>query len=87
MRRSWFDVHALIFSEDAVDLETGLHRRFADRRVTASTSTDEFFYVTPAEVRTAIADLAGQHLVEYTETAVAHEWRQSGGPERAILPT
>jgi stress response protein SCP2 len=82
-----FDVHALIFSEDAVDLETSLHRRFADRRVNRVNQHREFFYVTPAEVRTAVADLAGQHLVEYTDTAEAPEWRQSGGPERAILPT
>jgi hypothetical protein len=28
-----FDTHALIFSEDAVELETALHQRFADRAV------------------------------------------------------
>jgi hypothetical protein len=47
----------------------------------------EFFYVTPAEVREAIAQLGTQYLLEYNEDIEAPEWRQSGGPERAILPT
>ena len=28
-----FDSHAIVFSEDAVTLETPLHQEFADRRV------------------------------------------------------
>jgi hypothetical protein len=47
----------------------------------------EFFYVTPAEVREAIGQLGTQYLLEYNEDIDAPEWRQSGGPERAILPT
>jgi hypothetical protein len=82
-----FDVHALIMSDDAVALETALHRRFADRRVNQVNAHREFFYVTPAEVRDALAELGSQYLVEFNETAEAPEWRQSGGPERAVLPT
>ncbi|MFK3732369.1 DUF4041 domain-containing protein [Streptomyces sp. NPDC088090] len=72
-----FDVHALIFSKDAVALETRLHQEFADRRVNRVNSRKEFFHVTPAEVRTALERFAGEHLVEFTETPQALEWRAS----------
>ncbi|MEU5288556.1 DUF4041 domain-containing protein [Streptomyces sp. NPDC020755] len=72
-----FDVHALIFSKDAVGLETRLHQEFADRRVNRVNSRKEFFYVTPTEVRTALERFAGEHLVEFSETPQALEWRAS----------
>ncbi|MGI5472270.1 DUF4041 domain-containing protein [Streptomyces sp. CA-132043] len=76
-----FDVHALIFSEDAVGLERRLHQEFEDRRVNRVNLRREFFYTTPAEVRTALQRLAGQHLLEFTDTAEAPEWRASRTPE------
>lgn len=82
-----FDVHALIFSEDAVRLETMLHQRFAEQKVNRINQHREFFYVTPADVRQALAELGSQYLVEYNEQVDAPEWRMSGGPERALLPT
>lgn len=82
-----FDVHALIFSEDAVALETALHHHFAAQRVNQVNARREFFYVTPGEVRDAIAALNSQYLISYNEEVDAPEWRQSGGPERALLPT
>jgi hypothetical protein len=72
-----FDVHALIFSEDAVGLETKLHQRFADRRVNRVNTRREFFHVSPAEVRDALREFAGQHLVEFSDEAEALEWRAS----------
>jgi hypothetical protein len=74
-----FDVHALIFSDDAVGLETRLHQRLEDRKVNRVNQAREFFYATPAEVRDVLADVAGQHLLEYTEDAEAAEWRTSQG--------
>ena len=84
-----FDTHALIFSEDAVALETALHQRFADRAVNQVNRHREFFYVTPAEVRQALTEmhLDGHIVVEYDEQTPADEWRRSGGPDRALLPT
>ncbi|MEU6535805.1 DUF4041 domain-containing protein [Streptomyces sp. NPDC047000] len=70
-----FDVHALIFSKDAVGLETQLHRQFASQRVNQVNSRKEFFYATPAEVRDALQRFAGQHLIEFTEEPQALEWR------------
>lgn len=72
-----FDVHALIFSEDAVSLETQLHQRLADRKVNRVNNAREFFYATPSEVRELLTVIAGQHLLEYTDVPEAAEWRAS----------
>ncbi|UXY21914.1 DUF4041 domain-containing protein [Streptomyces cynarae] len=72
-----FDVHALIFSKDAVGLEFQLHQEFADHRVNRVNTRKEFFRVTPADVRDALQRYAGQHLVEFTEEPQALEWRAS----------
>jgi hypothetical protein len=75
-----FDVHALIFSKDAVGLEAQLHQEFASRRVNRVNGRKEFFYVTPSDVRDALQRYAGQHLVEFTEEPEALEWRASTSP-------
>lgn len=73
-----FDVHALVFSEDAVGLETRLHRELADRRVNRVNLRREFFRATPAEVLAALEKTeARDHLLEFTELAEAPEWRAS----------
>lgn len=73
-----FDVHTLFFSEDAVALETELHRHFADRAVNQANSRKEFFFASPSEVRAALADKVG-NLLEFTEHAEATEYLQSVG--------
>lgn len=73
-----FDVHALIFSEDAVSLETKLHKTLEDRKVNRVNQAREFFYATPREVKDILANIAGQHLLEYREEPEAAEWRASG---------
>ncbi|MFC5181344.1 DUF4041 domain-containing protein [Actinomadura harenae] len=80
-----FDVHALIFSEDAVGLENRLHQEFAAKRVNRVNQRREFFYATPADVREALERLAGNHLLEYTETPEALEWRASES-QRSAAP-
>lgn len=71
-----FDVHALFFSDDAVALEADLHRRFASRRVNRVNTRREFFYATPAEVRDALSQIAG-NLLEFTEEPEAEQYRLS----------
>ena len=71
-----FDVHALIFSDDAVGLETALHRHFAVRRVNLVNAHREFFYTTPHEVKEALLALQGS-LLTFNETPEALEWHQS----------
>ena len=77
-----FDVHALFFSDDAVSVETELHHRFADKRVNRINTRREFFYATPAEVREALKDVAG-NLLEFTEEPEAEQYRLSLEEARA----
>jgi Domain of unknown function (DUF4041)/T5orf172 domain len=77
-----FDVHALIFSHDAVGLEGNLHQAFVDRRVNLVNQRREFFYATPAEVREALEIIGGQQLLEFHEVPEASDWRASGGSHR-----
>lgn len=77
-----FDVHALFFSDDAVSVETELHHRFAARRVNRINARREFFYSTPAEVREALKDIAG-NLLEFTEEPEAEQYRLSLEEARA----
>lgn len=78
-----FDVHALIFSDDAVGLEAQLHQIFADKRVNLVNLRREYFYVTPREVSDALEQIGSQQLLEFREVPEATEWRASGGPTRA----
>lgn len=73
-----YDVHAMFFSEDAVTLETQLHKAFAARRVNFVNQRREFFFATPAEVRALLADEMGG-LLEFTEEPAAPEYFQSRG--------
>lgn len=81
-----FDVHALIWSVDAVTLETQLHQALADRKVNRINTRREFFYATPAEVRTLLQRFAGALMVEYKEAPEALEWHASGSVTRATPP-
>lgn len=76
-----FDVHVLIFSDDAVGLETALHQRFADRRLNLVNAHREFFYATPHEVKEALLTLKGD-LVSFVEAPEALEWHQSENTRR-----
>lgn len=73
-----FDIHALVFSSDAVGLENRLHRELADRRVNRVNLRREFFHATPSEVLEVLrrAD-QGDNVLHFTELAEAEEWRAS----------
>jgi hypothetical protein len=71
-----YDVHALIFSQDAVTLENRLHEAFKDRRVNMVNHRREFFYATPKEVEAVLTASDGS-LLEFVEEPEADEWRQS----------
>lgn len=77
-----FDVHALFFSDDAVGIETSLHRRLAERRVNRVNLRREFFYATPEEVRAHLVELTGE-LLQYDDFAEAVEFRQSQSQSQA----
>ncbi|MFD9697764.1 DUF4041 domain-containing protein [Lentzea sp. NPDC059081] len=73
-----FDTHALIFSEDAVGLETALHQRLSHKRVNLVNHRREFFYATPAEVKDLVVELENSPVLQYDDVAEALEWRASG---------
>jgi hypothetical protein len=73
-----FDVHTIYFSEDAVTLETELHRHFADRALNQANPRKEFFFATPEEVREVLESKVG-NLLEFTSEAQATEFNQSRG--------
>ena len=71
-----FDVHAMIFSEDAPALETALHRQFDDRRINLVNSRKEFFRVSLSEIEKVVKE---NHNATVTFTAVAkpEQYRQT----------
>ncbi len=71
-----YDVHTLIFSNDAVGLETNLHQALVHARVNMVNARREFFYATPHEVRQLLEKFQGD-LLSFTEEPEAVEWRQS----------
>ncbi|WP_211288206.1 DUF4041 domain-containing protein [Mumia flava] len=71
-----YDTHALFFSDDAVTLENELHKAFSDRRVNRVNERREFFFATPAEVRSLLMQKVGG-LLEFNETPEAPEYYQS----------
>lgn len=71
-----FDVHALFFSDDAVDIEHKMHARLSDHRVNRVNLRREFFYATPAEARDLLKELAGD-LLQFDELPEAVEFHQS----------
>jgi len=80
-----FDKHAIIFSKDAVGLETRLHAHFGDRRMNMVNLRREFFRATPQQVLAAIESFGDEVLTEFQEIADAAEWRQTQGIKGAPL--
>jgi hypothetical protein len=70
-----FDVHAVIFSEDAPKLENTLHRIFSNRRVNRVNERREFFRVTLDEIAEAVRQNHGE--IEVVREAEAKDYRQS----------
>ena len=71
-----FDVHALIFSEEAFALETQLHNQLANYKVNKVNGRKEYFRVPFDEIRSIL----GTHkelTVELKEDAEAFEYRQT----------
>lgn len=71
-----FDVHAMIFSEDAPKLENHLHKAFANKSVNKINSRKEFFNVSLKEIEKEVLDNFDA-TVEFTEFAKAEEYRRS----------
>jgi hypothetical protein len=71
-----FDVHAMLYSEDAPALEKDLHRRFNRETVNKVNPKKEFFRTSLAEIKQMV-DLKGVTEVHWTMKAEAAEYRES----------
>lgn len=71
-----FDVHAMIFSSDAPNLESELHKHFRDREVNKVNHRKEFFRVSLKEIENIVKEHHNA-TVEFTEVAKAEQYRES----------
>jgi multidrug efflux pump subunit AcrA (membrane-fusion protein) len=70
-----FDVHAMIYSENAPELERKLHSHFSDRRVNMVNLRREYFRVTLEEIIEAVSLYFG--VVTFVKIPEAAEYRQT----------
>lgn len=77
-----FDIHAMIFSEDAPKLETTLHKVFVDNQVNKVNPRKEFFKVSISNIRNQIESMNIQ--AKWTMIADAYEWRETQAIEKAM---
>ena len=71
-----FDVHAMIFSDDAPALEAALHRAFEDRKLNMVNTRREFFNVTLDEIKEVIKK-SFDKTVEFIDVPDAEQYRIS----------
>ncbi|UVM72678.1 DUF4041 domain-containing protein [Pseudomonas alvandae] len=72
----WFDVHAMVFSNNAPALEAKLHERFAVGRLNKVNGRKEFFRADIAEIESVIRENYDS-VVEVTHEAPAEQYRES----------
>lgn len=70
-----FDVHSMIFSDDAVSLETKLHHILNEQRVNKVNLRKEFFRVSLDDLEKLVGEIAP--TAEFKRTALAEQYRQS----------
>ena len=68
-----FDVHAMIFSEDAPGLEKSIHNKLHDFRVNKVNVRKEFFKIDLATIVNAVNELHGKEI-QFTKLAQAEQY-------------
>ncbi len=71
-----FDVHALIYSTNAYELENKLHKEFANKRVNKINQRKEFFSVSLEEIKNVVIENYNG-TVDFIHTPEAIEYRES----------
>lgn len=71
-----FDVHALIFSDDAPKLEAALHRAFESRKINLVNTRREFFYVGIEEIEKIVRENYDKSI-EFIREPDAQQFRES----------
>lgn len=77
-----FDVHAMIYCEDAPKLETELHRYFVQNQVNKVNPRKEFFRVPIADIRKEIENRGAE--VKWTMAAAAMEYKETLAIEKSM---
>lgn len=71
-----FDVHAMIYVEDAPALESALHRKFTAKRVNVVNMRKEFFNTDLLSIKEAVEEIVGLDA-EFQMTSIAEEYYES----------
>ncbi len=71
-----FDVHALIFTEDAPALEAALHNAFERQKINKINSRREFFKISLSEIKKVVRENYDK-TVEWIDVPPAEQYRQS----------
>ncbi len=77
-----FDVHAMIYSENAPNLETSLHKKFLSMQVNKVNRRKEFFRVSLQDIKKALDEMGLD--ARWTMTADAREYRETLALETAM---
>lgn len=80
-----FDVHAMIYSEDAPRLENLFHRNFSRQRINLANGRKEFFRVSLPDVIRYAKTLSLQ--AEFTSEIEAKDFKLSEELHRSVLQT
>ena len=78
-----FDIHAMVYSENAPELESNLHKKFRYQRVNLVNGRKEFFNVSLDEVASATQEL--NHDIEFTKLAEARDFRKTQALQQQIF--
>ena len=79
-----FDVHSLVFSDDAVGLEKALHHTLHNKRVNKVNLRKEFFSTTIDELEELVYSL--QPTAEFKKTMLAEQYNQSLSMGNDVMP-
>ena len=71
-----FDVHAMIFTDDAPGLEAALHNAFSNRKLNFVNQRREFFNVSLDEIKNVVKNNYDK-TVEFVDIAPAEQYRES----------
>ena len=71
-----FDVHAMIFSDNAPELESLLHKHFEKQSVNRVNLRKEFFHVSLDEIEKVVHDNFND-IATFTKVPIAKEYRQT----------
>lgn len=71
-----FDVHAMIFSDDAPSLETALHKKFEKQSMNRVNLRKEFFKVSLDDIEKVVKE-SYNNTVTFTRIPIAKEYNET----------